>query len=75
MCLLINKTFLYQFEKRMQQMGRGFSIVHWCQLKLKTISHMGFAHPSRPHPLTPSPTGEAELNLWLPSHEGERGWG
>ncbi|RCJ18077.1 hypothetical protein A6S26_29390 [Nostoc sp. ATCC 43529] len=44
--------------------------MHTCQLKLKAISDRGFAHPCRPHPLTPSPTGEGELNLWLPSPKG-----
>ncbi|EKF03893.1 hypothetical protein FDUTEX481_03087 [Tolypothrix sp. PCC 7601] len=28
---------------------------------------MGGTNTSRPHPLTPSPAGEGELNLWLPS--------
>ncbi|RCJ14730.1 hypothetical protein A6S26_34850 [Nostoc sp. ATCC 43529] len=31
---------------------------------------MRFAHPSRPHPLTPSPVGEGEFNFWLPSPLG-----
>ncbi|WP_334934403.1 hypothetical protein [Nostoc sp.] len=38
-------------------------VVHWCQLKPKTISDRRFANPSRPHPLTPSPKGEGELNV------------
>ncbi|BAY34870.1 hypothetical protein NIES2107_67800 [Nostoc carneum NIES-2107] len=40
---------------------------HLCQLKLKAIYGECCKNTSRPHPLTPSPAGEGELNLLLPS--------
>ncbi len=52
----------------------GFSSAHTCQLKLKAIYGGCCTNPSRPHPLTPSPPGEGELNFLLPS-PGGRGAG
>ncbi|BAZ01998.1 hypothetical protein NIES37_60050 [Tolypothrix tenuis PCC 7101] len=45
-----------------------------CQLKLKAIYGNCCTNTSSPHPLTPSPAGEGELNLLLPS-PGGRGAG
>ncbi|BAY89559.1 hypothetical protein NIES3275_15620 [Microchaete diplosiphon NIES-3275] len=45
-----------------------------CQLKLKAIYGACCTNTSRPHPLTPSPAGEGELNFLLPS-PGGRGAG
>ncbi|EKF00273.1 hypothetical protein FDUTEX481_09139 [Tolypothrix sp. PCC 7601] len=41
-------------------------------LRRRLTHHQGLTlgrctNTSRPHPLTPSPAGEGELNLWLPS--------